>query len=429
MVRYFGFKRALGGHACVMGCSQRRANVLWGVWCNIGMTSTLIWAGVQCVGTACKQDKQDASISWVGSWLLASTQKSVHVNFIVAKHSETRGIDLLLRPQQCCVSRCLAPEAARRSNSMLSSCFDRECDPFAYILVKRFSMLRRMLVRYFWLDEQVFAILSSYRNRGFPGTASAAGNPMSPMAPWFGDTARAEWKTQHFAMGPVGYLLYSASHYGLCLDQAYNVYQGNEVPYNLLTSPFQYLKPLVRAGVFRKRSEILSRTRTGLAGVGEVDFNTLRCTLQREKGKKLVCSLWHATLAGWSNSLLQAIDYAPSAACRCGHPLHTFRHAVWECPLTQPLRDKYTLLSRVDRSRFSASLAAGIPSMISADINTCPWDPSTPWTSNDFESFARDAGNQHHELMKYYHEATVAFDNIMGDEALKGFVTNELDSV
>ena len=125
-------------------------------------------------------------------------------------------------------------------------------------------------------------------------------------------------------------------------------------------------------------------------------------------------------MAGWSNSLLQAIDYAPSAACRCGHPLHTFRHAVWECPLTQPLRDKYGLLSLVDHSRFSASLAAGIPSMISADINTCPWDPSMPWTSNDFESFARAAGNQHRELMKYYHEATVAFDNIMGDEALKG---------
>ena len=165
---------------------------------------------------------------------------------------------------------------------------------------------------------------------------------------------------------------------------------------------------------------ILAHTRTELTGVGEVVFNTLRCTLQREKGKKFLCSLWHATLAGWSNSLLQAIDYAPSAACRCGHPLHTFRHAVWECPLTQPLRDKYTLLSRVDHSRFSASLAAGIPSMISADINTCPWDTSMPWTSNDFESFARAFGNEHRELMKYYHEATVAYDNIMGDEALKG---------
>ena len=78
------------------------------------------------------------------------------------------------------------------------------------------------------------------------------------------------------------------------------------------------------------------------------------------------------------------------------------------------------LLSRVDHSRFSASLADGIPSMISADINTCPWDTPMPWTSNDFESFARAAGNEHRELMKYYHEATVAFDDIMGDEALKG---------
>ena len=198
------------------------------------------------------------------------------------------------------VSHCLAPEAPRRSNVLLFSCFDRECDPFAYVLVKRLSMLRRMLVRYSWLDEQVSAILSSYWNRGFPGTASAAGKPASPIAPWFGDTARAEWKTKHFPMGPVGYLLYSAAHFGLSLDQAYNVYQGNEVPYNMLTCPFQYLKPLVRAGVFRRRSDILSRTRTEIAGVGEVDFNTLRCTLQREKGKKFLCSLWHATLAGSS---------------------------------------------------------------------------------------------------------------------------------
>ena len=323
------------------------------------------------------------------------------------------------------VSSCLAPKAARRSKHMLFSRLDRECDPFAFVLSKRVSMLRRMLVMYPWLGEPVATILQNYLNRGFPGAALAPGEAASHVAPSMEVPGSSEAKAKHFSMGPIGHLLFSLSQYDMALGQDLNVIQEREVPFNLLEAPFQYLKPLIRSAVLRKRSRWVAAERSVCSNVGEIDFFTLNDSLRRDKGSKFMQSLWHATLASWSDSLLEAIDYAPSAACRCGHHDCTFHHAVWDCPLTQHLRDKHALLNLVDHSRFSRSLAAGVPSMLSADINTCPWDPTTPWTSNDFENFARAAGYQSRELMLNYHEGTT-YSNLMEDSTLHGLSARRL---
>ena len=115
------------------------------------------------------------------------------------------------------VSSCLAPKAARRSKHMLFSCLDRECDPFAFVLSKRVSMLRRMLVMYPWLGEPVATILQNYLNRGFPGAALAPGEAASHVAPSMEAPGSSEAKAKYFSMGPIGHLLFSLLHHDLAL--------------------------------------------------------------------------------------------------------------------------------------------------------------------------------------------------------------------
>ena len=154
------------------------------------------------------------------------------------------------------VSSCLAPKAARRSKHMLFSCLDRECDPFAFVLSRRVSMLRRMLVMYPWLGEPVATILQNYLNRGFPGAALAPGEAASHVAPSMEVPGSTEAKAKYFSMGPMGHLLHSLAS-GLDL----NVVQNGEVPFNLHESPYQYLKPLIRGAVLRKRSKWVAAER------------------------------------------------------------------------------------------------------------------------------------------------------------------------
>ena len=127
--------------------------------------------------------------------------------------------------------------------------------------------MTRMSTRFPYLQDAVSEAIATYSERGFPGTIVDTDDPADIFfAPIQGDPNRKIWKKRHHAWGPIGFMLYSLSHYGLALSAKLRLHQVGETTTDLISIPAQFLKPTIVQAIRRGRLHLIAKQRTGLNG-------------------------------------------------------------------------------------------------------------------------------------------------------------------
>ena len=136
-------------------------------------------------------------------------------------------------------------------------------------------------------------------------------------------------------------LVYSLSQFGLALTPSLDLCENYEICVNILSMPYQYLRPHMRGAIIRARTLIASNERSMLTACGELDWDLMRRALSELPSDLRPSMRWLLSLSHWDNTFLATIDQADSCVCRCGAP-HTMMHWCWECPFTKHLRDDFS---------------------------------------------------------------------------------------
>jgi hypothetical protein len=200
------------------------------------------------------------------------------------------------------LANALHGKAPRRSNDVLYNLLSTELEPWAVVCIRRVSLLRRMMSKNPDCIDGIQFALQNYLDLGFPGVHHEDEflNDITP-APRPGDPLRRRWKADHHAWGPVGYLCYSLSHFGLASTPSFDILQNNEVAFNVLNMPIQYLKPLLTDAIRRQRALFVAAERAALS-VGYVyDHNLMRRTLDALDVSITPAVRWVTTLSFWDN--------------------------------------------------------------------------------------------------------------------------------
>ena len=266
------------------------------------------------------------------------------------------------------------PSSARASTEVFFNTLPKEVEPWAFVFINRVSLLRRILVKHGDLLPSISDTIQYYTGLGFPGTlAPGASVADAQIAPPFGHPDRGSWKAQFHAYGPIGELLYSAAHFGVCITPDFQFLQKGEVPFNIYTCPFQYLKPLVVQSVRLTRCILAAGKRTCLQDAPEWDFNMLRRTIAAADSNQQPQLRWYTSLADWDNAQLGALDFLHSRPCDCGAMNPSFPHLIWDCPCTQHIRDADPLIKYFSSLDIPDCLRHGIPTTMHPNPASLPW--------------------------------------------------------
>ena len=268
----------------------------------------------------------------------------------------------------------IGTHGTRRCPEIMFSLLKVELDPWVVIFTRRVVMLRRMLVKHPSIADGVRDAISLYNERNFPGTISDHLDDSNiTTAPVVGNSLRAPWKKIHHAWGPIGYLLLSASHYGVAITPSLQFRQRYEVAFSIFDVPYQYLKPLVIMAARRARLQQAALKRQYLAIGQELDYQLLYRLVRKQDGENRRRLRWHLSLAGWSNSTLHDAGAIDSGSCQCGAAQQTTLHLLRDCPLTEHLWKDNPLLCFIFEHDAPDMLVMGLPPAL-----TAPKTPGVP---------------------------------------------------
>ena len=300
----------------------------------------------------------------------------------------THASESYLHTMTTAIAQAMHGHAPRRSNSSLFNLFEVEVDPWAVICIRRVMMLRRMLIKNEWLADAVSDAIERYQQHNFPGTCVDEDMPHNiSCAPPPGSALRADWKKKHHAWGPIGFLCYSLSHYGLAISSKLRLHQNNEVTHCLYNMPYQFVKPLVTQMIRRGRQVTIASERTILRDAGELDHDLMRKVLNSLDPTLIPAVRWVLTLSFWDNAYLASIGHHDSGLCKCGM-VHSMDHWFWECRLTQHLRDQNPVVSFIAMHNPTLAFRRGFATMLRPNPLASLWDPWGNLTIGQLQTFA-----------------------------------------
>ena len=115
-------------------------------------------------------------------------------------------------------------------------------------------------------------IMEEYKKRGEPGAfisdeelrkKTPGGEPTT--------TERAEMRRRCKPQGPVGYLLETAHLQASSIDDSFTIKQWNQPNVDILRTPYQHLRPLIRQAAARNRTIAAEGTRRENEHLKEID--------------------------------------------------------------------------------------------------------------------------------------------------------------
>ena len=286
------------------------------------------------------------------------------------------------------IAQAIHGHAPRRSNGSLFNLLEVEIDPWAVICIRRLLLLRRMIVKNEWLADAVSDAIERYQQLGFPGTCVDVDMATNlTFAPAPGSALRADWKQRHHAWGPIGFLCYSLSHYGLAISSKLRLHQNYEVTHSLLNIPFQFIKPLVTQMIRRGRQISISNERSIVKDAGEIDHDLMRKTLHSIEPTLMPAVKWILTLSFWDNAYLARIGHHDSGLCKCGM-VHSMDHWFWECRFTKHLRDNNHIIKFISMHNPTTAFRHGFAPMLGHNPLASPWNPDILLTIGQFQELA-----------------------------------------
>jgi hypothetical protein len=106
------------------------------------------------------------------------------------------------------LAKALHGDAPRRSNTCLFNLFDKEVEPYAVVCIRRITLMRRMVIKFPYLQDAVSDAITTYSERGFPGTIEDTDDPVNILfAPIQGDPNRKSCDSTRWGRSPRTYLV------------------------------------------------------------------------------------------------------------------------------------------------------------------------------------------------------------------------------
>ncbi len=149
--------------------------------------------------------------------------------------------------------------------------------------------------------------------------------------------------------------------------QDLTIYQHKETPVSILSTPWQYLKPLVYEMGLCAKLAVVSASRTMLKGCSLVDVTLMAQAASHINDGDANIIKMHTALGRWDVGTLQNKIGVGDGKCGCGAPNADMMHRVFHCPRLQEKRDLFPLLKVFDDLKLPDYFKLGF-------VGDCPLD-------------------------------------------------------
>ncbi len=295
-----------------------------------------------------------------------------------------------MRSFRAAVADTLGPRSKKRSAAIVFSVSSghNDVDPEVQQVVRKIAMLRRMMDKHPEMVGRVQNMVGKYGKLKYKGTYCGR-DACTEMrfAPPLGTPERRKWKETKELFGPVGLLLQELHYIGAIIDSGLQIHQEGEIPFDLMNTPWQFVKQLATQMAVRARTHAASGSRESLGGVEEIDVITLQASYHRfaDSEKRILTHM--ASGAAWSGEEKKEIGRLDDARCpHCGAEEVNIVHTVWHCPEIHKHRKRRDLC-QLDVRDIPSALQLGLPEMMSQYVSGTYWGLK----SDDMHTADRDA--------------------------------------
>ena len=293
----------------------------------------------------------------------------------------------MIQKLQSAIVDALGFHSARACNAIAFelSAKNSDIDPHVQQLLRRTTMFRRMWAKHSSMREDIIKLQQHYLQHGFIGTSKFHSGPnatVSGPAPPPGHLGRAKWKSPYPLRGPVALMLYSVGQVDATMDADFRIHTHHQQPMELLSMPFQQVKPQITNLAVEARTRWVATTRSDLVGLKDLDREALKMALKKRKGDDLRILKHSISLSSWANDKLYDAGQSKTRACElCGTcDTQTTRHLLYHCtcPALVQAREEATLcLKGASIKDIPYSLQVGLPPIMATRYDDSFW--GTPW--------------------------------------------------
>ena len=226
-----------------------------------------------------------------------------------------------LKALQTAIVETIGPKSARRSMALVMELCSAggDLDPQVCMLVRKVTLLLRILAKYPSTVIKARSLLCAYTTQHRRGTTA-----------WLGLTGE-DSHTHNF--GPISHLLEALHQAGATISSDFVVQQAGETDLPLLSTPWQYIKPLISALAQRARYNHMHTTRAHTKHTPALDHQALHRAIQQQTSPDQAIIRYIGSGAAWVQSHLHHITTTTPARCKfCGQTEDSIAHGLWHCP-------------------------------------------------------------------------------------------------
>jgi hypothetical protein len=291
----------------------------------------------------------------------------------------------LLRQLRRAIACALGTHSARACISLVFELhnYGRDLDPHIHQFVRRAMLFRRMISKHPEYRAKVELLWRTYQDEKCLGILQADGTTGIPLtaAPPPGYPDRAQWKPRKHLQGPIALLAYSTAQIAGALDADFRVRRKQYLHVDLFNTPIQQLRVELSTCAVQARMQHVSRTRSDLSDIGDIDRDALAAALSKRDAEESRILKHCLSLSSWSNDKLFEAGQATSPACQfCGHGAQTTRHLLYECPSLAIQREEARvkfLGAGFDLGDLPKPLQLGLPPKMACTYDNTFW--GTDW--------------------------------------------------
>ena len=225
-----------------------------------------------------------------------------------------------LQALETAIANAVGPRSNRRSVPLtMEMCSTSgEIDPRVHLLVRKITLLLRILAKFPHSKTKVQALLCAYHTQHRQGTTA-----------WQGMKGEDQ-HTHNF--GPISHLLVELHNMGATIGTDFVVTQAEEAPLPLLCTPWQYIRILTEAIGQRARYRMCHQSRSHTINTTLLDHQALQRALRRQTPADKAILRYIGTGAAWAQGHLSHISPHTSNRCKlCGQEELTIDHGLWHC--------------------------------------------------------------------------------------------------
>ena len=273
------------------------------------------------------------------------------------------------------VAKAVGPYSQGSSNLVIQHTAGNCClEPAAYLLHRRCTMLRRMLIKHPQLVDSWRSIWGAYAKAAHPGaacTTDRVGLGVLPRPPP-GYSTRAAWTQQAAGLqGPVGLLLQSLFEHKAVIDSNFVIRTWPVREVDLIFSPLQGLRTAIADIASDAHFEFLAKNRTAMKDIAGFDKITYANAIRTvpDAGKQLLRCAQSLGLSS-AKHRLEYFEEGDGSCPHCGAADSGVLHEVWRCEFFRAEHiAQDPALQELNADNTPEHILLGMPSKLDASLD------------------------------------------------------------